>query len=64
VAAKPKIFFGWQVVGGAFLLAVFGWGLGFYGPPIYLHAVCHVRGWSVALVSGQSPFIIWLAGSS
>ena len=61
VAAKPKIFFGWQVVGGAFLLAVFGWGLGFYGPPIYLHAVCHVRGWSVALVSGAVT-VHYLAG--
>lgn len=44
-------FFGWRVVGGAFALAVFGWGLGFYGPPVYLHAVREARGWPVALVS-------------
>lgn len=49
--AKPEIFFGWRLVGAAFVLAVFGWGLGFYGLPIYLHAVCHVHGWSVELVS-------------
>jgi MFS family permease len=30
---------------------VFGWGLGFYGPPIYLHAVEEARGWPLALVS-------------
>ena len=44
-------FFGWRVVGGAFVLAVFGWGLGFYGPPVYLHAVQETRHWSVVLVS-------------
>jgi hypothetical protein len=44
-------FFGWRVVAGAFVLAVFGWGLGFYGPPIYLHSVQAERGWSIALVS-------------
>lgn len=44
-------FFGWRVVWATFVLAVFGWGLGFYGPPVYLHAVQEMRGWSVALVS-------------
>ncbi len=44
-------FFGWRIVAGASILATFGWGLGFYGPPIYLHAVREARGWSVALVS-------------
>src|SRR4051812_49269180 len=44
-------FYGWRVVAGTFVLAVFGWGLGFYGPPVYLHAVHETRGWSLALVS-------------
>ncbi|BBK33302.1 cyanate permease [Stella humosa] len=44
-------FYGWRVVGAAFVLAVFGWGVGFYGPPVYLHAVREARGWSLALVS-------------
>jgi hypothetical protein len=44
-------FFGWRVVAGAFVLAVLGWGLGFYGPPVFLHTVHATRGWSVALVS-------------
>ena len=34
-----KTFYGWRVTGAAFVLAMFGWGLGFYGPPVYLHAV-------------------------
>lgn len=49
-AAPP--FLGWRVVAGAFVLATFGWGLGFYGPPIYLATVVATRGWPVALVSG------------
>jgi MFS family permease len=49
---KPSLpFHGWRVVAGAFVIAVFGWGLGFYGPPIYLHALTAQRGWSVGLVS-------------
>lgn len=44
-------FFGWRVVAGAFVLAVFGWGIDFYGPPIYLEAVRAARGWSLAFVS-------------
>jgi MFS family permease len=44
-------FFGWRVVAAAFVVAIFGWGIGFYGPPIYLHEVQQQRGWSVALVS-------------
>ncbi len=47
----PTGFFGWRVVAGAFVLAVFGWGLGFYGPPVYLHVVHEARQWSVVLVS-------------
>jgi hypothetical protein len=39
------------VVGAAFVVAVFGWGLGFYGPPVFLHAVESGRGWPVWLVS-------------
>lgn len=49
--APPTPFFGWTVVWSAFVLAFFGWGLGFYGPPIYLQAVQEQHGWSVALVS-------------
>ena len=50
-AAAPRAFFGWRVTWAAFIVAVFGWGLGFYGPPIYLYAVQEARGWSLELVS-------------
>ncbi len=45
-------FFGWHAVTAAFIVAVFGWGLGFYGPPVYLEVVRQSRGWPIALISG------------
>ncbi|HEU5293368.1 MAG TPA: MFS transporter [Burkholderiaceae bacterium] len=47
----PRPFFGRRVVAAAFVLAMFGWGIGFYGPPVYLHAVTERTGWSLAWVS-------------
>lgn len=44
-------FYGWRVVGAAFILAVFGLGIGFHGPAIYLHAVHERTGWPLALIS-------------
>src|SRR5262249_10573401 len=44
-------FHGWNVVGAAFVLAAFGWGVGFYGPPVFLSVVSAARGWPVPLVS-------------
>ncbi|HEX4555492.1 MAG TPA: MFS transporter, partial [Xanthobacteraceae bacterium] len=48
---RAGTFYGWRVVSAAFLLAVFGWGMGFYGPPIFLEAVRATRGWPLALIS-------------
>jgi len=45
-------YFGWNVVAAAFVIAIFGWGLGFYGPPVYLEVIHQSRGWPIALVSG------------
>jgi hypothetical protein len=50
------------VVGAAFVLAFFGWGLGFYGPPVYLHAVREARGFSLAVVS-TAVTVHYLAGA-
>jgi MFS family permease len=44
-------FYGWRVVAAVFVLATFGWGLGFYGLPVYLQTVRETRGWSLALIS-------------
>jgi MFS family permease len=45
------IYHGWLVVGAAFLVALFGWGLGFYGPGIYLVALQSRHGWSTVTIS-------------
>lgn len=45
------MFYGWYVVGCAFLVARWGWGLGFYGPSIYLVALQQEHAWSTATVS-------------
>jgi hypothetical protein len=42
---------GWRVVGAAFILAVFGLGMGFHGPAVYLQAVLQRTGWPLALIS-------------
>lgn len=49
-------FFGWRVVWACFALAAFGWGAGFYGPPIFLHAVIARTGWPLTLVSAAVTF--------
>ncbi|MCV0439228.1 MAG: MFS transporter [Hydrogenophaga sp.] len=47
----PAPFFGPWVVRAAFVMALLGWGVGFYGPSIFLHAVVQRTGWSLMLVS-------------
>jgi hypothetical protein len=42
---------GWRVVWIAFVVAVFGWGIGFYGPAVYLPALHQARGWSISTIS-------------
>jgi hypothetical protein len=46
-----RVFFGWRVVSAAFVLAVFGWGIGFYGPPVFLSSVGETREWPLTLIS-------------
>lgn len=52
MTALSRPFFGWRVVGAAFVLAVFTWGISFYGPPIFLQVLHASRGWPISLVSG------------
>src|SRR5437763_6596193 len=60
--ARVAKFYGWRIVGAAFALAFFGWGLGFYGPPVYLHAVREARGFSLDVVS-TAVTVHYLAGA-
>jgi MFS family permease len=40
------------VVAAAFVLAAFGWGIGFYGPPVFLGVIVAEHGWPPSLVAG------------
>ena len=50
-APAAKLYWGWLVVAAAFLVATFGFGLGFYGPGIYLVALNAGHGWSTEALS-------------
>ncbi|SQG00273.1 major facilitator superfamily protein 42 [Paucimonas lemoignei] len=59
---KQTGFFGSRVVAATFVMAVFGWGIGFYGPPIFLYAVLQRTGWSLSLGSAAVT-VHFLAGT-
>jgi len=46
-----RLFFGWKVVGAAFVAALLAWGVGVYGPPVFLKVLHDTRGWSISLIS-------------
>lgn len=52
VSGRETGFYGWRVVAAAFVLAVFGWGVGFYSPAIFLEALHRREGWPIAALSG------------
>lgn len=47
---------GWRIVAVCFLLATFGWGLGFYGQSVYVAELHRLRGWPASLISGATTF--------
>ena len=51
-----KRFFGWSVAWAAFALAVFAWGVGFYGPSVFLQTLYTSRGWSISQISAAITF--------
>jgi MFS family permease len=46
-----KLFFGWKVVGAAFVVALIAWGVGLYGPPVFLKVLHDTHGWPISLIS-------------
>jgi predicted MFS family arabinose efflux permease len=47
---------GWRIVVVCFLVATFGWGLGFYGQSVYLAELHRLRGWPTSLISTATTF--------
>src|SRR6266550_5466308 len=47
---------GWRVVAVCFLVATFGWGLGFYGQSVYVAELHRLHGWPTSLISSATTF--------
>jgi MFS family permease len=47
---------GWRIVAVCFLVATFGWGLGFYGQSVYLAELHRLQGWPASLISSGTTF--------
>jgi MFS family permease len=57
-----KTYHGWWVVFCTFVIALYGWGLGFYGLSLYLVALHKTHGWSPATISSAISFY-YIAGA-
>ena len=53
---------GWRIVVVCFLLATFGWGLGFYGQSVYVAELHRLHGWPASLISCGTTFF-YLSGA-
>ena len=47
---------GWRIVAVCFWVAIFGWGLGFYGQTVYVAELHRLRGWPTSLISSGTTF--------
>ena len=56
------MYHGWKVVVCAFLIAVFGWGFGFYGIGVFLAELVERHGWATSSVS-SAVTVLYLAGA-
>ena len=59
---KSSRYHGWWVVFCCFVIALYGWGFGFYGLSLYLVALRKIHGWSPATISAAVTFY-YIAGS-
>jgi len=56
------MYHGWKVVACAFLIAVFGWGFGFYGIGVFLAELVERRGWATSVVASAIT-VLYLVGA-
>jgi predicted MFS family arabinose efflux permease len=54
---------GWRIVVVCFMLATFGWGLGFYGQSVYVAELQRLHGWPASLISLGTTFF-YLSGAA
>src|SRR3984893_9141923 len=55
VETSPR-YDGWRIVVVCFLVAIFGWGFGFYGQSVYVAELHRLHGWPASLISSGTTF--------
>ena len=59
---RARYFYGWNVVAATFVMALFTFGLGFYGLTVYVATLQRLHGWSAAAVSAPVT-VYYVAGA-
>jgi MFS family permease len=59
---SARYFYGWNVVGATFVMALFSFGLGFYGVSVYVATLQQLYGWSASAVSAPVT-VYYVAGA-
>ena len=59
---RSRYFYGWNVVVATFVMAMFSFGLGFYGLTVYVATLERQHGWSAAAVSAPVT-VYYVAGA-
>jgi MFS family permease len=59
---RVRYFYGWNVVGATFVMALFSFGLGFYGVSVYVATLQRLHGWSASAVSAPVT-VYYVAGA-
>src|SRR5215470_11685743 len=57
-----RYFYGWNVVAATFVMALFSFGLGFYGLRVYVATLQRIHGWSASAVSAPVT-VYYVAGA-
>src|SRR5215471_5481863 len=59
---RARYFYGWNVVAATTVMALFSFGLGFYGQSVYVATLQRVHGWSASVISAPVT-VYYLAGA-
>lgn len=59
---SARYFYGWNVVAATFVMALFSFGLGFYGLTVYVATLQRLHGWSASAVSAPVT-VYYVAGA-
>jgi MFS family permease len=59
---RARYFYGWNIVAATFVMAMFSFGLGFYGLTVYVATLERQHGWSAAAVSAPVT-VYYVAGA-